>query len=104
MKTITFPHLPDQAGKALAITGRTVTVEGKFQARVICVEGDTWTTVHADNGSTILDLDCTLLTGHEDPSVYYLRQWQDPWDGTITETGGWARLSQVSKGVCLTKG
>lgn len=86
--------------KALSITGYIVTVrhDGEiYQGKVSCVEGDTWTTVALDDGTCVVDFDCTPIERLE-PSVAY--QWTTPWGDTIT---AWARLSQVRRGVSLAK-
>lgn len=106
MRTFTIPaqaQLNNVTCKALHVTGRTVTVGGKIQGRVITIEGDTWTTVAQQDGSVTLDLESTLLPHHEDPSVYYVQTYQDEWTGEIREHHSWTVLSQVSRGVCLVK-
>lgn len=87
--------------KAVSVTGQIVTVhvDGEiYQGKVVSVEGETWTTVHADTGEVVVDTDCTYLGGHQDPTVCYT--WQTPWGQSINS---WAKLSQVRRGVSLAK-
>lgn len=106
MQSVTFPadtFTPDML-KALSVTGRIVTIDHKFQAKVITVEGSDWTTIQSDSGEVVLDHHCTPLGYLYTPTVYYSYTHQDEWTGRFVQRTGWTPLSQVSKGVCLVKG
>lgn len=87
--------------KALSVTGQIVTVQRDgetYQGRISIVEARDWTTVHTDSGECVLDLDCTALSGRDEPYVAY--DWTTPWGQVTTQ---WAYLSQVKRGVNLAK-
>lgn len=93
--------LTPEMAKAVELTGKIVTVRSygeTYQGRLSIVEARTWSTTALDNGQCVLDVDCTPVSGREEPYVAY--DWTTPWGQVTTQ---WAYLSQVRRGVSLAK-
>ena len=92
--------LTAQQTRAIALIGKVVTVDidgDSRQGKVVQVQGDTWD-IHPAHDGAIIARNCSYISDREDPEVRY--DWQTPWGQPLP---GWARLSQVRRGVNLRK-